>query len=194
MMRNNRGDYPAMKEPAQELGASFRLDPITPHINGDHSLLALNIPREDLKAVIRTRRWSATPRSTAPPAPVTGDDLDTVPCSAGHSSCYISPHSDVYSCVQFPLPSGDIRRQRFIDIWRNSPKRAEVLSIRTCDLPVCSTCIHVLSHAMPRPWPGWRPECRFPLSRTLGRRFAPSDDCHSNGLPEHRCRSWLKLC
>jgi hypothetical protein len=24
----------------------------------------------------------------APPAPLSGDDLDAVPCSAGHNSCY----------------------------------------------------------------------------------------------------------
>ena len=43
-----------MRALAAELGASFTIDPtITPHINGDRSLLALNIPRADLKQVIR---------------------------------------------------------------------------------------------------------------------------------------------
>jgi MoaA/NifB/PqqE/SkfB family radical SAM enzyme len=46
-------------------------------------------------------------RYCAPPAPLPGDDLDAVPCTAGHSFCYISPCGDVYPCVQFPLPSGN---------------------------------------------------------------------------------------
>ncbi len=46
-------------------------------------------------------------------------------------------------CVQFPLPTGNIRQQKFIDIWRDSPALREVRSIRARDLPVCSTCSHV---------------------------------------------------
>ncbi len=147
MMRNNRGDYPAVRELAEGLGAAFTIDPtITPHINGDRSLLALNIPREDLKAVMRDPALvDNAAQYCAPPAPVTGDDLDALACSAGHSSCHISPFGDVYPCVQFPLPSGNIRKQRFIDIWRNSPQLAEVRSIRARDLPVCSTCVHLAS-------------------------------------------------
>ncbi len=147
MMRANRGDYPGVQALAAELGAMFTIDPtITPHINGDRSLLALNIPREDLKAVMRDPSLTGNAADyCTTPAPVTADDLDAVPCSAGHSSCYISPYGDVYPCVQFPLPSGNIRTQRFIDIWRNSPQLAEVRSIRTRDLPVCSTCVHVAS-------------------------------------------------
>src|SRR5208282_2311536 len=76
-------------------------------------------------------------------APGAGEDsLDNISCSAGHSACYVSPYGDVYPCVQFPLPSGNVRRQKFIDIWKNSPQLKEVRSIRTRDLPVCSTCVH----------------------------------------------------
>src|SRR5207245_6399586 len=69
--------------------------------------------------------------------------LDEVPCSAGHTACYISPYGDVYPCVQFPLPSGNVRRQKFLEIWRHSAQLNEVRSIHARDLPVCSTCAHV---------------------------------------------------
>jgi hypothetical protein len=45
--------------------------------------------------------------------------------------------------VQFPLPSGNVRRQRFMDIWRHSDQLNEVRSITARDLPVCSGCDHV---------------------------------------------------
>jgi radical SAM protein with 4Fe4S-binding SPASM domain len=45
--------------------------------------------------------------------------------------------------VQFPLPSGNLRRQKFAEIWHNSPQLNEVRSIRARDLPTCSTCAHV---------------------------------------------------
>src|SRR5207245_6994036 len=65
----------------------------------------------------------------APPPAVDDDVLDGIPCSAGHSACYISPYGDVYPCVQFPLPSGNVRRQKFLDIWRGSDELNEVRSI-----------------------------------------------------------------
>jgi radical SAM protein with 4Fe4S-binding SPASM domain len=147
MMRTNRGDYPGVREMAGRLGAAFTIDPtITPHINNASSLLALNISRADLRAVMRDETLvNDAANYCAPPAPVTDDDLDGVPCSAGHSSCYVSPFGDVFPCVQFPLSSGNVRRQRFADIWKHSPQFAEVRSIRARDLPVCSTCVHVAS-------------------------------------------------
>jgi radical SAM protein with 4Fe4S-binding SPASM domain len=145
LMRQNRFDYPAVKQLAEGLGATFTIDPtITPHINGDRSLLALNIDRGDLKEVMRDESIVGdVGEFCAPPGPVTEDELDQVPCSAGHSACYISPYGDVYPCVQFPLPSGSIRHQKFIDIWKYSPQLKEVRTIRARDLPVCSTCSHV---------------------------------------------------
>jgi radical SAM protein with 4Fe4S-binding SPASM domain len=145
LMRRNRFDYPSVKKLAEELGATFTIDPtITPHINGDRSLLALNIDRRDLTEVMRDERVVGdVGEFCAPPRPVTEDELDEVPCSAGHSACYISPYGEVYPCVQFPLPSGNLREQKFIEIWKHSPQLNEVRTIRARDLPICSTCAHV---------------------------------------------------
>ena len=146
MMRDNRFDYPGVQALAAELGAECTIDPtITPHMNGDRGLLKLNMPRKDLRDVMHdpTVLGGDPAKFCAPPRPVTDDDLDAVPCSAGHSACYISPYGDVFPCVQFPLPSGNIREQKFIDIWKDSPQLKEVRSIRMRDLPVCSGCVHV---------------------------------------------------
>jgi radical SAM protein with 4Fe4S-binding SPASM domain len=70
-------------------------------------------------------------------------DLDGLPCSAGHTFCYISPYGDVFPCVQFPLPTGNVRTQKFLEIWRHSKQMNDVRSIRGRDLPVCSTCSHL---------------------------------------------------
>jgi AdoMet-dependent heme synthase len=42
--------------------------------------------------------------------------------------------------VQFPLPTGNIRQTKFIDIWRDSPQLAEVRAITLGDLEGCSSC------------------------------------------------------
>ena len=78
-----------------------------------------------------------------PGGPPTADDAQKMlPCSASHTFCYVSPYGDVYPCVQFPLPTGNVRTSRFLDIWKYSPQMNEVRSITLSDLPVCSTCAH----------------------------------------------------
>jgi radical SAM protein with 4Fe4S-binding SPASM domain len=74
---------------------------------------------------------------------VNDDVMEELPCSAGHTACYVSPYGDVFPCVQFPLPSGNVRRQKFMDIWRHSDQLNEVRTITAGDLPVCSGCNHV---------------------------------------------------
>jgi radical SAM protein with 4Fe4S-binding SPASM domain len=145
LMRSNLGDSRGLHSVAREMGVAYTVDPtITPMMNGDRSVLALGIPAEALPEVFRNPELVGDVESfCAPPGPATADDLDGLPCSAGHTSCYISPYGDVFPCVQFPLPSGNVRREKFLDIWRDSTQLREVRSIRARDLPVCSTCAHV---------------------------------------------------
>src|SRR5579883_2726556 len=77
--------------------------------------------------------------------PTVTPKLEGYSCSAGHTACYISPYGDVFPCVQFPLPTGNVRRQKFADIWYRSPQMEEVRNIKVKDLPVCSTCTHAAS-------------------------------------------------
>lgn len=147
LMTWNLGDQNALQELAVQLGAHYTLDPtITPKMDGDTSILSLRIPGEELPEVFRNPALVANPEEfCAPPKPVSEHDLEGYSCSAGHSSFYISPYGDVYPCVQFPLPSGNLRKQKFLDIWNHSPELKEVRSIQAKHLTVCSSCSHVSS-------------------------------------------------
>jgi radical SAM protein with 4Fe4S-binding SPASM domain len=108
--------------------------------------LNLNIERAELEQVFRDASLlgaSAEEFCAPPTGPLAAEDaMDTLPCSAGHTACYVSPYGDVYPCVQFPLPTGNVRTTKFLDIWNHSPQMNEVRSITMADLPVCSTCSH----------------------------------------------------
>jgi radical SAM protein with 4Fe4S-binding SPASM domain len=145
LMAGNFSDQPGVMALADELGVAYTLDPtITPKMDGDRSILALRIPASDLKQVLHNEKLVGNVEEFCAPPPPPGEDImDGFPCSAGHTACYISPYGDVFPCVQFPLPSGNLRRQKFLDIWRHSPQLNEVRSIRARDLPTCSTCAHV---------------------------------------------------
>lgn len=146
LMRGNFKDYAGVQALAKETGARYTVDPtITPMINGDRSVLGLNIDAEDLHHVFRDPTLvGSTEKMCAPAAGPMGqeDAREMLPCSAGHTACYVSPYGDVYPCVAFPLPSGNVRKQKFIDIWRYSPQLEEVRSITINDLEGCSECAH----------------------------------------------------
>ncbi len=145
VMSTNVADQRGVMMLARELGAEYTLDPtITPKLDGDTSILSLRIPGGELSQIFRDPELVGNVEEFCAPPPPAGEDvMEGFPCSAGHTACYISPYGDVFPCVQFPLPTGNVRRQKFIDIWSDSPELKEVRSIRAKDLPTCSTCSHV---------------------------------------------------
>ena len=138
LMTVNIADQNGVQKLAAELGVHYTLDPtITPMMDGDTSVLALRIPGEELPAVFSNPALVGNQEEfCAPPKPPSAEDLEGYSCSAGHSFCYISPYGDVFPCVQFPLPTGNIRQQKFLDIWNSSPEMKEVRSIQAKDLTI----------------------------------------------------------
>jgi radical SAM protein with 4Fe4S-binding SPASM domain len=129
---------------ARELEVIYTVDPtITPKIDGDTSILKWRIPGSELESVFRNPNLVGNVEQFCATPPPPGEDvMEGYSCSAGHTAAYISPYGDVFPCVQFPLPSGNVRRQKFIDIWQDSPQLKDVRSIHIKDLPVCSSCRH----------------------------------------------------
>lgn len=144
LMRQNVDDYPSVRALAAELGVECTIDPtITPKMDGDRSIVSLRVSAPQLLRVFTDK--SLLGDSLCEPPEPAAELMDGRPCSAGHTACYISPYGDVYPCVQFPLPTGNVRAQRFDEIWYRSPQMNEVREIRVRDLPTCSTCSYMPS-------------------------------------------------
>jgi radical SAM protein with 4Fe4S-binding SPASM domain len=144
LMTQNMQDYQGVRALAAELGAEYTLDPtISPKMDGDRSILDLNAGEGALQRLFRDETVVGNAEEfCAPPAAPSEGSMDALPCSAGHTACYVSPYGEFYPCVQFPLSCGNVRQQRFIDIWRDSEQLKEVRSIRLRDLSGCSQCAH----------------------------------------------------
>jgi radical SAM protein with 4Fe4S-binding SPASM domain len=181
LMLQNILDYPGVKALAADLGVEFTIDPtITPRMDGDRSILSLNINQASLRQVFRDESLVGNVEEIcAPPKQADEDDLDSLPCSAGHTACYVSPYGDVYPCVQFPLPSGNVRRAPFLDIWRHSDQLNEVRSIRTRDLSSCSACVHVAGCTRCPGLAYMEGNMRGPSSQDCEKSFART------GIPSH---------
>ncbi|HET9408482.1 MAG TPA: radical SAM protein [Candidatus Sulfotelmatobacter sp.] len=144
LMTGNLRDYSGVRALAEELGVRSTLDPtVTPMMDGDRSVLELGVDHDALRNVFRDESLVGDVEAfCAVPASPGTDALESLPCSAGNTACYVSPYGDVFPCVQFPLPSGNVRQQKFADIWHHSEQLKEVRSIRLKDLPTCSQCVH----------------------------------------------------
>jgi radical SAM protein with 4Fe4S-binding SPASM domain len=145
LMVQNAQDYRGVRALAEELGVECTLDPtITPMMDGDRGILSLNVDQTALREVFRDQELVGdVDEFCAIAAPADENSLAALPCSAGHTTCYVSPYGEVFPCVQFPLPTGNVRTQRFLDIWRHSDQMNDVRSIRLKDLTTCTSCSHV---------------------------------------------------
>jgi AdoMet-dependent heme synthase len=144
MMTVNRQDQAGTHALAKDLDVSYALDPtVTPKIDGDTSILRLRVGGESLHEIFTDPDLVGDVAAfSAAPEPPDEDAMEGYSCSAGHTACYINPYGEVFPCVQFPLPTGNLRRQKFADIWYRSPQMNEVRSIKVKDLTVCSSCSH----------------------------------------------------
>lgn len=145
LMNQNLEDYSKVRALAAELGVECTLDPtVTPMMDGNRSTLGLGVDRDALRQVFRDPALvGEVEEFCGVPARSDETALDATPCSAGHTACYVSPYGEVFPCVQFPLATGSVRQQRFIDIWRHSERMREVRSIRVKHLTTCTQCSHV---------------------------------------------------
>jgi radical SAM protein with 4Fe4S-binding SPASM domain len=147
LMVHNLQDYQGVRALAEQMGIESTLDPtITPMMDGDRSVLSIGVRQDTLREVFRDEGLVGNvDEFCAIAAPGDESTLAALPCSASHTTCYVSPYGEVYPCVQFPLPTGNVRTQRFLDIWRYSDQMNDVRSIRLKDLGTCSSCSHVSS-------------------------------------------------
>jgi radical SAM protein with 4Fe4S-binding SPASM domain len=158
LMKENLMAYRGVMALAERLGVPYVLDlTITPMMDGTGGPLAHRASIAELLPVLQdpalhgchpqpVSQAAGTDETWSPSfgsAVTSGMDssaYDDLPCSAGHNSCYISPYGDVFPCVQLPQAAGNLRRERFADIWYHAPQLEQLRAVRESQLPVCSRC------------------------------------------------------
>ena len=193
LMTQNMQDYPGVRALAGELGVECTLDPtITPMMDGNRSTVDLGADHTALRQVFRDPSLVGDVEEfCAVPAPADESELDSTPCSAGHTACYVSPYGEVFPCVQFPFPTGNVRQQRFVDIWRHSEQLNEVRSIRLKDLTTCPSCTHVSNCTRCPGLAYLEGNMRGPSSQDCGKSFARTGVPSANMLAKQRAGASL---
>jgi len=111
-------DYHGVRALAEEAGAEYTWT--NDHARGwRRSIVDLNAGESALRELFRDEMFVGTQRNFARRRRRPSREHVVLALPApGHTACYISPYGEFYPCVQFPLSCGNVRQQRFIDIWR----------------------------------------------------------------------------
>ena len=124
---------------AAQLGCTTLFDAeVTPKNDGDRAPTSMGVDDAALLQVARDI-WGS--KNGCAHSEVVGldDRLDDAPCSAARRTCHIGPTGDVSPCTQWPEPYGNVRRERFADIWASDPfDRIRAKKLR--DLEGCASC------------------------------------------------------
>jgi MoaA/NifB/PqqE/SkfB family radical SAM enzyme len=128
----NEGEIEAMFDLVESLGLAFQVDPeVTPKDDGNREPLVVAPSREGVRRLfaMQTERARRAEEAAGPvAAPVvgkTGDD-GTMPvstkkhCGAGSSGIAVDPYGNVYPCVQWRRPVGNLHERSIKDIWTGS--------------------------------------------------------------------------
>ncbi|MCA9562821.1 MAG: radical SAM protein [Myxococcales bacterium] len=132
----NAGAEKTIPALAEELGAVLQLAPIIRGGNdGSDKLLSLNMDL-DGKANVYDCLFSEWERLEAMPK----FSAEQRTCLAGHASGYLSPDGTIQPCLDYERSAGNIREQRFSEIWKHSPLLNRLRGIRRKDFGGCNSC------------------------------------------------------
>jgi mycofactocin biosynthetic radical S-adenosylmethionine protein MftC len=141
----NEGEIEGMFDLVESLGLAFQVDPeVSPKDDGDREPLSISPSRagmlrllavQDARARAAFARMQGAAGDAAPAATTAvarGADDGTLPaavhkhCGAGSSGLCVDPYGNVYPCVQWRRPAGNLHEQRIGEIWAGSPALAQV--------------------------------------------------------------------
>lgn len=134
LTRWNEGEAEGMFALADSLGLPLQVDPeVTLRDDGSREPLEVAPSREGVLRLfaLQFERGRAA-EAGAPPEVARGGDDGAAPvptgkhCGAGSSGVAVDPYGNVYPCVQWRRPVGNLHRQRIQEIWLESRGLQEV--------------------------------------------------------------------
>jgi radical SAM protein with 4Fe4S-binding SPASM domain len=136
LMRSNFDSYPGLKALAERLGIALAVDSTVTPMNDGARQPTHERPSIDQLAAFYARpefRDSGRVQRLLPDA---GESI----CTIGKRSCVIGPFGDVYTCLGFKRSLGNLRLQRFSDIWQDSGLLHQLRRTQVADVKVCAGC------------------------------------------------------
>ena len=124
------GEMDAVIAAGDRLGCRVTFDPtVDARRDGELAPTELRVPVERLAEALRHPRLNALKAGLSAPL-----DPSQAPCAIGRRTTRISPNGDVFPCPSYPAPAGNLRRERFADIWSRAPLLERLRSLTFADV------------------------------------------------------------
>lgn len=144
VMKPNIADLLKLRELGKDLDVfthTFSCE-VSPRINGDiHHPSQYQLNEEELFGYLASSAWKKAPQPV-PQGPPEEVAKQKQTCGPAINGCCIDPYGNVFPCIPFRIPMGNVREKRFKDLWHSPPPPIEdLLSVQTyADLPECRSC------------------------------------------------------
>jgi MoaA/NifB/PqqE/SkfB family radical SAM enzyme len=129
----NETEAEGMLDLAESLGLPIQIDPeVSPRDDGDRGPLALSPTREGVRRLFALQAERAVTMGFSIGR---GADDGTLPtpvekhCGAGSAGVAVDPYGNVYPCVQWRRPVGNLHHQGIREIWQGSSGLGEVRAL-----------------------------------------------------------------
>ena len=133
LTRWNEDEAEGMLDLASSLDLPIQIDPeVSPRDDGDRSPLALSPTREGVRRLFALQAERARAANGGELSVARGADDGTLPasgekhCGAGSAGVAVDPYGNVYPCVQWRRPVGNLHRQTIQEIWQGSSGLEEI--------------------------------------------------------------------
>jgi MoaA/NifB/PqqE/SkfB family radical SAM enzyme len=131
VMSVNAADLRELVALADDLGAGYGFDPmLQPRRDADSTPLTLAPSDRQLRAFFSDPVLAKEFAQPVKCLPQAGEEI----CGTGRRTCLISPYGDLFPCGVHPIPAGNLRRQRFAEIWTGSPLLKDLRTQTVADL------------------------------------------------------------
>jgi MoaA/NifB/PqqE/SkfB family radical SAM enzyme len=134
LTRWNESEVESIIELADHLGIRLQISPeVTPRDNGERDVLGLAPSTMGIRQVFRLRASRARSTETDKVQVALGREADEgliTPdekyCGAGSSGIAVDPFGNVYPCVQWRRPVGNLQDESIQEIWSQSERFSDV--------------------------------------------------------------------
>lgn len=135
VLRQNAHEVAAMRAQAAERGLPFLIDfTVTGRHDGTSGSLGARVSEEQLAALYEGPLRDLAPRGVAD---VTDEQFA---CNCARGNVAIGARGDVFPCISVPWSAGNVRRQPFAEIWRDSPVFQKIRGLKADDYAQCGPC------------------------------------------------------
>lgn len=130
--RDNVHEVPAMVELAETLGVGYSFSTeLTGRYDGTTSSRDLRMTREQFQTLLQGPNGASFDSYL---------EDGEVRCPCARSNCGISASGEVYPCIGAPIPSGNLRKKSFQEIWKNSEQLNRIRGLEVRDFKSCEPC------------------------------------------------------